>query len=72
MIAAVKQAIAIYAGDLEWARVRPPLVRLTTDQAKLLAAGIKSGRLRDERNEDRLIRNQGKLDFGRRKAKSPW
>ena len=26
MIAAVKQAIAIYADDPEWARVRPPLV----------------------------------------------
>jgi 4-hydroxy-tetrahydrodipicolinate synthase len=42
IIAAVKQAIAIYAGDLEWARVRPPLVRLTTDQAKLLGAELKA------------------------------
>jgi hypothetical protein len=37
MIAAVKQAIAIYANDPEWARMRPPLVELTTAQAKLLA-----------------------------------
>jgi 4-hydroxy-tetrahydrodipicolinate synthase len=36
-IAAVKQAIAIYANDPEWARVRPPLVELTTAQAELLA-----------------------------------
>jgi 4-hydroxy-tetrahydrodipicolinate synthase len=37
MIAAVKQAIAIYANDPEWARVRPPLVAPTTEQATLLA-----------------------------------
>ena len=37
MIAAVKQAIAIYVNDSEWARVRPPLVALTSDQAKSLA-----------------------------------
>jgi 4-hydroxy-tetrahydrodipicolinate synthase len=41
MIAALKQAIAIYASDPEWARVRPPLVELTTEQAKLLAAELK-------------------------------
>jgi 4-hydroxy-tetrahydrodipicolinate synthase len=41
MIAAVKQAIAIYANDPEWARVRPPLVELTTEQAKLLDADLK-------------------------------
>lgn len=41
MIAALKQAIAIYANDPEWARVRPPLVALTTEQAKLLAAELK-------------------------------
>ena len=41
MIAAVKQAIAIYANDPEWARVRPPLLELTTEQAKLLAAELK-------------------------------
>jgi 4-hydroxy-tetrahydrodipicolinate synthase len=40
MIAALKQAIAIYANDPEWARVRPPLVELTTAQAKLLAAEL--------------------------------
>src|SRR5881398_1688376 len=35
MIAALKQAIAIYGNDPEWTRVRPPLVELTTEQAKL-------------------------------------
>jgi 4-hydroxy-tetrahydrodipicolinate synthase len=37
MIAAVKQALAIYRNDPEWSRVRPPLVELTPEQAKLLA-----------------------------------
>jgi len=41
LIAAIKQAIAIYANDPEWARVRPPLVELTTAQAKLLADELK-------------------------------
>src|SRR4029077_9879502 len=41
MIAALKQTIALYANDPEWARVRPPLVDLTTAQAKLLAAELK-------------------------------
>ena len=40
MIAALKQAIAIYANDPEWARVRPPLLELTTAQAKLLAGDL--------------------------------
>src|SRR6476660_611485 len=34
MIAVLKQAIAIYANDPEWATVRPPLVELTAAQAK--------------------------------------
>ena len=42
MIAALKQAITIYANDPEWTRVRPPLVDLTTEQAKLLAAELKA------------------------------
>jgi hypothetical protein len=42
MIAALKQAIAIYANDLEWVRVRPPLVEFTTAQAKLLVAELKA------------------------------
>ena len=42
MIAALKQAIAIYTSDPEWTRMRPPLVELTTDQAKLLAAELKA------------------------------
>ena len=42
MIAALKQAIAIYGNDPEWARLRPPLVELTTEQAKLLATELKA------------------------------
>jgi 4-hydroxy-tetrahydrodipicolinate synthase len=42
MIAALKQAIAIYTNDPEWTRVRPPLVELTTQQVKLLAAELKT------------------------------
>jgi 4-hydroxy-tetrahydrodipicolinate synthase len=42
MIAALKQAIAIYRNDLEWRRVRPPLVELTAEQAKTLAAELKA------------------------------
>ena len=41
MIAAIKQAVASYANDPEWARVRPPLVELTTAQAKFLGAELK-------------------------------
>src|SRR6266487_659341 len=41
MIAALKQAIAIYADDPAWRTVRPPLVELTTEQAKLLADDLK-------------------------------
>src|SRR5467141_3067265 len=36
MIAALKQAIAIYTDDPAWARVRPPLVELTPEQTKTL------------------------------------
>jgi len=42
MIAALKQAIAIYADDPAWRTVRPPLVELTPDQAKTLATRLKS------------------------------
>jgi 4-hydroxy-tetrahydrodipicolinate synthase len=42
MIAALKQAITIYANDPEWGRVRPPLVELTADQANLLAEDLKA------------------------------
>jgi 4-hydroxy-tetrahydrodipicolinate synthase len=40
MISALKQAIAIYANDPAWAKVRPPLVELTGEQAKALAAEL--------------------------------
>jgi len=42
MVAALKQAIAIYRNDPEWGRVRPPLVELTTEQIKSLATGLKA------------------------------
>jgi 4-hydroxy-tetrahydrodipicolinate synthase len=42
MIATLKQAIAMYRNDLEWTRMRPPLVELTTEQAKLLAADLRT------------------------------
>ncbi|PYI74644.1 MAG: hypothetical protein DMF04_12385, partial [Verrucomicrobia bacterium] len=42
MIAALKQAIAIYADDASWARVRPPLVGLTAEQRGRLAAELKT------------------------------
>ena len=41
MIAAMKQALAIYRDDPEWSRVRPPLMELTTEEAELLAADLK-------------------------------
>jgi 4-hydroxy-tetrahydrodipicolinate synthase len=41
IIAAVKQAMAIYHNDLEWTRLRPPLVGLTAEQANLLATELK-------------------------------
>lgn len=42
LISALKQAIAIYANDPAWAKVRPPLVELTADQATTLAAELKA------------------------------
>jgi 4-hydroxy-tetrahydrodipicolinate synthase len=42
MIAALKQAIAIYRNDPEWTRVRPPLIELTKEQASLFAAALKT------------------------------
>src|SRR6266536_3597494 len=42
MIAALKQAIAIYTDDPAWVRVRPPLVELTPEQAELLAAELRA------------------------------
>jgi 4-hydroxy-tetrahydrodipicolinate synthase len=41
MIAALKQAIALYTDDPEWVRLRPPLLELAADQAKLLGAELK-------------------------------
>jgi 4-hydroxy-tetrahydrodipicolinate synthase len=40
MIPALKAAIAHYGGDAGWATVRPPLVALTSDQAKALVAEL--------------------------------
>jgi 4-hydroxy-tetrahydrodipicolinate synthase len=42
LIAALKQGIAIYANDPAWAKVRPPLVELTGEQARTLAADLKA------------------------------
>jgi len=42
MIAALKQALAIFRNDPGWAKVRPPLVELTAEQAKTLAAELKA------------------------------
>ena len=42
MIAALKQAIAIYADDPAWRTVRPPLVELTPEQTKTLTAELKA------------------------------
>ena len=42
LIGALKQGIAIYANDPAWAKVRPPLVELTAEQAKTLAAELKT------------------------------
>ena len=42
MIAALKQTIAIYADDPPWRTVRPPLIELTHEQAKMLAAELKA------------------------------
>ncbi len=42
MIAALKQGIAIYRNDPAWARVRPPLVELTAEQAGALAGELRA------------------------------
>lgn len=42
MIAALKQAIAIYTNDPEWTRVRPPLIELTREQEKTLTAELQA------------------------------
>jgi 4-hydroxy-tetrahydrodipicolinate synthase len=42
MIAALKQAIALYTDDPAWRTVRPPLVELTPEQAKTLAAELRA------------------------------
>lgn len=42
MISALKRGIAIYANDPAWAKVRPPLVELTPEQATTLAAELKA------------------------------
>src|SRR5436190_2217566 len=60
-IAALKQAIAIYQNDPGWSRVRPPLVELTTGEAKLLATDLKAigFAMPLERNHDVLLRSAG-------------
>ena len=53
MIGALKQAIAIYRNDQAWARVRPPLVELTPEQAKTLAAELSAIGFRWRKEEGR-------------------
>src|SRR5947208_711388 len=61
MIGALKQGIAIYANDPAWAKVRPPLVELTADQAKTLSAELKAisfeMELRKKKAESKKSRN---------------
>ena len=42
MIAALKHALAIYTDDPAWRTVRPPLIELTSEQAKTLAAELQA------------------------------
>jgi 4-hydroxy-tetrahydrodipicolinate synthase len=42
MISALKQAIALSANDPAWAKVRPPLVELSPEQTKTLAAELEA------------------------------
>ena len=42
LISALKQALAIYGNDPAWAKVRPPLVELTAEQAETFAAELKA------------------------------
>src|SRR5262245_58197514 len=41
MIPALKQVVAYYSGDPQWATVRPPLTELTAEQAKNVIDGLK-------------------------------
>jgi 4-hydroxy-tetrahydrodipicolinate synthase len=41
MIPALKQIVAYYSGDPDWARVRPPLVELSAEQAANLVADLR-------------------------------
>ena len=65
MIAALKQAIAIYANDPEWTRVRPPLVELSAEQAKALAAELKaiSFTMPGVKSEARIILPKSEVDL---------
>ena len=68
MTAAIKQAIAMYTNDPEWARVRPPLIKLTAVQTKLLGADLKRiGFAMPGIAKAELIRNPGKPGSGRQK-----
>jgi len=60
MIAVLKQAIAIYADDPEWTRVRPPLVELTPEQANTLSEELKAISFEMElRRKNTLRRGRG-------------
>jgi 4-hydroxy-tetrahydrodipicolinate synthase len=59
MIAALKQAIAIYTDDPAWRTVRPPLIELTPEQAKTLAAELQDIDFRwpESKKYERRIKN---------------
>ena len=42
MIAAMKRAIAYWSGDADWARLRPPLVEISEEQAQTLIAELEA------------------------------
>ena len=65
MIAALKQAIAIYANDPDWATVRPPLLELSEEQAKTLREELKaiSFRMPGVKSEARIILPKSEVDL---------
>src|SRR5438477_6673827 len=65
MIAALKQAIAIYANDPDWATVRPPLLELSEEQAKTLREELKaiSFTMPGVKSEARIILPKSEVDL---------
>ena len=65
MIAALKQAIAIYANDPDWATVRPPLLELSEEQAQTLREELKaiSFTMPGVKSEARIILPKSEVDL---------